>query len=638
MKKRLMLLALTGFLLSGCGEPSNNEPINPPDENEDNDDKPDNPDIDPGDEEEVINPDITPFTKISELTKYINETAPALEQKNGVTFEREFIYSYEDIYATITREIKETGTSYSNDTLVIKGERTLSRDYPEDDYLEDEKETDTYDSITSLKDGVYYSVVDYKESNDNDDSYKEDYNAENESKYKENTSLSNYKNLSSYLDDYVKGKYVTNGASDKVTSTVDTTSGNFVTTFTMTDETENEYGKYLTEASFTVNFLKDGNFAGFLFEYDEYAYGYDELGNYTDETFLVSSITEKVTLGYGDKTEYDFSELDPVDYFMTDFDVNVCVFDTILGESTPADINAFPYDEYISVEATNVAPEKTIDKDLEIVNSSNQEVIVESYGQFKAIGLGKTTLTVKSTYGLTKEIEVTVVAPDLTAISPRFTSELHFVGQDETLYIDYESENTLDKFYIKNLNEDVVNVSEIEDLVDGIACADLEFLKAGKATLEFYREKDNRLLNTITFEVVEALSDEEMKSNLIGTWYGDLENTHTGEMIKEAVKIEFIDDSKAELTLLSDDTGFTLDVNKPYELNYSFKENAATESRKDRMEIEFSDLKFMVADKEYIYDSNAGFYYRDGKTLLISFTISDSQQFGFTLEFDAYKK
>ena len=638
MKKRLMLLALTGFLLSGCGEPSNNEPINPPDENEDNDDKPDNPDIDPGDEEEVINPDITPFTKISELTKYINETVPALEQKNGVTFEREFIYSYEDIYATITREIKETGTSYSNDTLVIKGERTLSRDYPEDDYLEDEKETDTYDSITSLKDGVYYSVVDYKESNDNDDSYKEDYNAENESKYKENTSLSTYKNLSSYLDDYVKGKYVTNGASDKATSTVDTTSGNFVTTFTMTDETENEYGKYLTEASFTVNFLKDGNFAGFLFEYDEYAYGYDELGNYTDETFLISSITEKVTLGYGDKKEYDFSELDPVDYFMTDFDVNVCVFDTILGESTPADINAFPYDEYISVEATNVAPEKTIDKDLEIVNSSNQEVIVESYGQFKAIGLGKTTLTVKSTYGLTKEIEVTVVAPDLTAISPRFTSELHFVGQDETLYIDYESENTLDKFYIKNLNEDVVNVGEIEDLVDGIACADLEFLKAGKATLEFYREKDNRLLNTITFEVVEALSDEEMKSNLIGTWYGDLENTHTGEMIKEAVKIEFIDDSKAELTLLSDDTGFTLDVNKPYELNYSFKENAATESRKDRMEIEFSDLKFMVADKEYIYDSNAGFYYRDGKTLLISFTISDSQQFGFTLEFDAYKK
>ena len=638
MKKRLMLLALTGFLLSGCGEPSNNEPINPPDENEDNDDKPDNPDIDPGDEEEVINPDITPFTKISELTKYINETVPALEQKNGVTFEREFIYSYEDIYATITREIKETGTSYSNDTLVIKGERTLSRDYPEDDYLEDEKETDTYDSITSLKDGVYYSVVDYKESNDNDDSYKEDYNAENESKYKENTSLSTYKNLSSYLDDYVKGKYVTNGASDKVTSTVDTTSGNFVTTFTMTDETENEYGKYLTEASFTINFLKDGNFAGFLFEYDEYAYGYDELGNYTDETFLISSITEKVTLGYGDKIEYDFSELDPVDYFMTDFDVNVCVFDTILGESTPADINAFPYDEYISVEATNVVPEKTIDKDLEIVNSSNQEVIVESYGQFKAIGLGKTTLTVKSTYGLTKEIEVTVVAPDLTAISPRFTSELHFVGQYETLYIDYESENTLDKFYIKNLNEDVVNVGEIEDLVDGIACADLEFLKTGKATLEFYREKDNKLLNTITFEVVEALSDEEMKSNLIGTWYGDLENTHTGEMIKEAVKIEFIDESKAELTLLSDDTGFTLDVNKPYELTYSFKENAASESRKDRMEIEFSDLTFMVADEEYIYDSNAGFYYRDGKTLLISFTISDSQQFGFTLEFDAYKK
>ena len=638
MKKRLMLLALTGFLLSGCGEPRNNEPINPPDENEDNDDKPDNPDIDPGDEEEVINPDITPFTKISELTKYINETVPALEQNNGVTFAREFIYSYEDIYATVTREIKETGTSYSNDTLVIKGERTLSRDYPEDDYLEDEKETDKYDSITSLKDGVYYSVVDYKESNDNDDSYKEDYNAKNESKYKENTSLSTYKNLSSYLDDYVKGKYVTNGASDKVTSTVDTTSGNFVTTFTMTDETENEYGKYLTEASFTVNFLKDGNFAGFLFEYDEYAYGYDALGNYTDETFLISSITEKVTLGYGDKTEYDFSELDPVDYFMTDFDVNVCVFDTILGESTPADINAFPYDKYISVEATNVVPEKTIDKNLEIVNSSNQEVIAESYGQFKAIGLGKTTLTVKSTYGLTKEIEVTVVAPDLTAISPRFTSELHFVGQDETLYIDYESENTLDKFYIKNLNEDVVNVGEIEDLVDGIACADLEFLKAGKATLEFYREKDNKLLNSITFEVVEALTDEEMKSNLIGTWYGDLENTHTGEMIKEAVKIEFIDESKAELTLLSDDTGFTLDVNKPYELNYSFKENAATESRKDRMEIEFSDLKFMVADKEYIYDSNAGFYYRDGKTLLISFTISDSHQFGFTLEFDAYKK
>lgn len=640
MKKRFLLLALTGFLLSGCGEQVGKDPINPPDDNQDNDDKPDNPTPDPDsdDEEEVIDPDITPFTKISELTNYIKETVPSIEREKGLSYERSYSISYEDIYATVTREFKETGTSYANDTLVIKGEDTLLRDYPEDDYFEDETEKDTYDSITSLKDGVYYSVVDYKERDGNDDSYKEVFNSQNSEKYKENTSLSTNKYLSEYLDEYVKGKYVTNGASDKVESAIDTTNGSFVTTFTMTDETESEFGKYLTEAKFDIKFLKDGSFAGFLFEYDEYSYGYDSDGNYTDETFLVSSITDNVSLTYGDKTNYDFSDLDPLDYFMTDFEVTVCVFDTILGESTPVDKNAFPFGEHVSVSASNVKPETSIDKEIEIISSSNESVISESYGQFEAIGEGTTTLTVQSTYGITKEVEVTVIAPELTELKPRFTSELHFVGQDETLYIDYQDENTLDKFYVKNLSEDTVEVSEVQRLVEGIACVDLKFLRAGTGTLEFYKENDNKLLNSVTFEVVEPLSDEEMKNNLIGTWYGDLENTSTKEMIKEAVKIEFIDESKATLTILSGDTGFTLEVNQPYELTYSFKDDAASSSRKDRLELDFSDIKFMVADEEFTYDSNSGFYYRDGKTLLISFTISDETFYSFTLEFDAYKK
>ena len=635
MKKKYLLLALTGFLLTACGEQGIGDPNKPDDPNNPGETPVDpNPD-DPNEDKDPINPDIEPFEKISTLTTYLSEKALSFEQEKGVSFTRDARTGSQNMFSYDSEIFKETGTSYSNLNIIRKADITKIKDYPDGDIMSDEETKDSYDFITSVKGDYYYSVIDYKVDNYYDESVKEKYSLANANLYKQYTSLSNISSLINYFDTYVKGKYVTNGGTDKVTSTVDTTNGSFKTTFSLSYDSTDDFGKYLSEVSVNLDFSKEGYLTGYTFAYDNYSFGVDEYGNYTEDMILIMDLTDTVAITYGEKTEYDFSDLDPEDYFMTDYEVQVCSFDDIMSVTTPEDVSAFPYGEIIRVEATNVVPEKSIDKTLEIVSSSNEAVVKGTgYSEFEAVGEGKTTLTVVSTYGIQKQVEVTVVAPELTTITPRLTSQLHFVGQDEDLYIDYSPENTLDKYYITTENNDVVEVGEIEDLVTGTDVATLKFLKPGDVTLNFLREKDDKLLTQINFTVLEPLDDETLKTNILGTWYGDLESTKSGDMIKEAVKIEFNADGKGVLTLLTEDSGYTLDVNKPYEFTYTYLET----HREDRLEIELSAIKFNVVDTEFTYDSNRAFYYRDGKTLRVSFTVSDPNYYGYALEFDAYKK
>ena len=647
MRKRILLLTLSGFLLSSCGGQANEDVTKPPvdqggsgenNEGNNNNENDDNKDPD-DDKEEIINPDITPFEKISELTSYLSEEVPSKE-KEASSYKRELVNGENSLYSFNTETIKEEGRSYFNDTIVVSGTSSIFKDYPEDDYFEDETIEDEYQGITSLKDKVFYDVIDFKNDNERDESYKEAFDENKAQTYMDATNVSVSKDLNKYFDNYVKGRYLINGSSDKVTSTVNTKDGSFETSFSLSKDYSDDYGDYIEEVSVTLNFLKDGALAGYFFEFSQYSYLVDADNNPTDQTFLIASLSDKVTLSYEDKVEYDFASINPLDYFMTSFDVTVCSFDTIMSTSKPEDINAFPYNEYVTVQASNVLPEKSIDREIKIISSSNQEVIKPFADQYKAIGEGKTTLTVESTYGIKKEVEVTVVAPELETVTPRFTSSLHFVGQEDTLYLDYEPENTLDEYYFVNKNEDVVETSEIIGNVEGTDCIDLTYLKAGTVTLEFYRKKDDKLLNSITFEVIDPLDDETMKTNLLGEWYGDLEGSN-GSTIKEAVKIEFVDESNAILTILKEDTAFTLEVNKPYKLTYEHTNPDTGEGyngRKDRMEFSFSPISFNVGNQSLQYDDNDAYFYRDGKTLNISFKMSDQNYYGFTLEFDAYRK
>ena len=632
MKKRYLFLALTELMITSCGQTGNEGPIDPDDQ-----DNPGDKPVDPipDDPKDPINPDIETFEKISVLTTYLNEKVPSFEKEKAVSYTRNATQGYQNLYSYDSEVFKEEGRSYSNSTLILKAEISKTKDYPDGDYLEDETTTDSYDFITAVKDNVYYSVVDYKNDDSLDESYKENYNLSNASKYEEYTSISVSDNLVNYFNSFVKGKYLTNGSTDKVTSIVDTTDGSFTSTFALSYDSADDYGKYLCEVNVALDFKKEGYLAGYKFEFEQYAFSVDDYGNYTDETTLIQELSDEVKITYGEKTEYDFKDINPLDYFMTDYDVAVCSFDTIMSTSKVEDINAFPIGEIVRVEATNVVPEKSIDKALTIISSSNTKVISgNDFGEFEAIGEGTTTLTVLSTYGIKKEVEVMVVAPELTSINPRLTSKLHFVGQDEHLYIDFTPENTLEKYYITTENSDIVEVGEIEKLITGTDVATLKFLKAGDVTLKFYREKDDKFLTELKFTVNNPLDDETLKTNLLGAWYGELENTSNGTMIKDAVKIEFNEEGKGGLTLLSNNTGFTLEVNKTYEFTYSYLKT----TREDRLEINLSEIKFDVAGTEFTYSSNRAFYYRDGKTLLISFTVADPNYYGYTLEFDAYRK
>ena len=161
MRKRILLLALSGFLLSSCGGQANEDVTKPPvdqggsgennegNNNNENDDNK-NPD---DDKEEIINPDITPFEKISELTSYLSEEVPSKE-KEASSYKRELVNGENSLYSFNTETIKEEGRSYSNDTIVVSGTSSTFKDYPEDDYFQDETIEDEYQGITSLKDKV----------------------------------------------------------------------------------------------------------------------------------------------------------------------------------------------------------------------------------------------------------------------------------------------------------------------------------------------------------------------------------------------------------------------------------------------------------------------------------------------------
>lgn len=88
-----------------------------------------------------------------------------------------------------------------------------------------------------------------------------------------------------HLADYVQGKFVTNGSSDSLSSVFDTKTGNFSSSFTLSWNNTNEYGKYVNEVNFEIDFLKNGSLVGFLVEYNQFSYIYEN-GDYTEETLV----------------------------------------------------------------------------------------------------------------------------------------------------------------------------------------------------------------------------------------------------------------------------------------------------------------------------------------------------------------
>lgn len=631
MKKRLLFLLTLGFLISGCGvnEPPIGEDSNP------NIGEEENPDDDGGEikeeegQEEENNPDITPFSKISELISYVNNDL--VESREGISFVKQtYTYGYSSLYSFNIETTNLDINSYSNDITIIEGETSTFKDYPEDDYFEDETTSDSFISVTSIIDNSFYQAIDYLNNNDLDNAEKvENIEEKDLPTFKENLYPDVDSQLSMHLADYAQGKFVTNGSSDSLSSVVDTKTGNFSSSFTLSWNNTNEYGKYVNEVNFEIDFLKNGSLAGFLVEYNQFSYIYEN-GDYTEETELISTLKDEVKISYDTKTEYDFKEINPLDYFLTDYKISVYSLDTIMSTLTEEDSSQFPLGEIIEVKANECVPLKALDTKLEIESSSDSSVISESHGQFKAVGEGKTTLNVFSENGIKKSIEVKVVAPSLERVNLRINGRVHLVGETETLYIDYYPENTLDEFYLVNKNNDLVSITEIEDLLSGTKCVDLTFLNEGTATIEVYKTSDDSLLSSIQIEISSKITRDEAKNQILGTWIGDLPSGNNPSIILEdAIKIEFLDETTGRLTILKENTGYTLTINQPYEFTY----NELAETRSDCIEFSLSSIDFYVADTKFSYDSNRVRFYLDGKTLLVSFTVSDPNYYGFSLEF-----
>ena len=132
-------------------------------------------------------------TTITSLFNYINTEANSLELKDGASFSRSQS-SYEvGVYSIIESDLEEQGKSYSNDALVIDGNKKTTTTY---DYLNDPViKNESYKKLNQIDGEYLYEIVDYKDGKEKDSATKTEIDGVNEKESYSKTGLGITSNL-----------------------------------------------------------------------------------------------------------------------------------------------------------------------------------------------------------------------------------------------------------------------------------------------------------------------------------------------------------------------------------------------------------------------------------------------------------
>lgn len=560
----------------------------------------------------------TPFKTMTELLKHIQGDGDDLEDHYGKKASRTLMTKevgiFGDSYKQKTYAVSVS--SYSNDAKVFETNQTIENVSPNYEN-ENWKHEDHYYEVLSTLGETFYDVIDYDKNLDNDDAIKA---------YKIGTDISQAEiqktvnlglcySFNAYMTAYVLPELIA-GADDIHPTLLDGGSFKYDGAIAKTT-TDSNYGlTYRESGAYTVTFDKKGMLVSYSFHLLT-----ESASTGTNNYGLVSEVQDDfAVLDSGLKTPSESLPLNPMDYYLTDYEIQICVDDG-LGQTNsvqPVDKNAFPVGTRVAAKVLNPTPSKALDTKLSFVSSSDNAVIsVSEGGVAKSVAPGTCTLTLKSESGIEKTIEVTVVNPPLTSLELNMYASHVYVGEKQTIYVTRKPSNNEDTLVATlNVTEDVAKIEKgnydyVFYLTLYKACDNL--------VVTVYSESNPEVKATLSCKVTEKLTEEEALAGVRGKTlyaaYGDNPKANTLHFGEDGTGY-FVNNDKSQ--------GLLFEVGKRYDFTY---ENGEMDYRKIPT-LKVSSISVESAET-YTYTNNYAWVAWDLSTVDLYLNLESEELFYF---------
>ncbi len=573
------------------------------------------------------------FTTLTDLMDYVAGEGIDQEIASATKYERNS-KAVDVSLLTTTTTITEEGHAYADDVLYVSGHQKVES---VDEYFPElnETEEDDYEFLAKVIDDTLYQVTDYATGKDNDSARKDAVSAFLPGQVELITSTNVISKFVSFYEAYFASRVV--AGFDDIVPTRNEYNEEIYRHAEKWNENLSGY-QFENTASFTLAINASGQISEFTCEY--------ECLGLEDGSLIgtpVESYSENFVITYGEKVESSDTlvPLNPLDYFLTDYTPTLYWYDELSSERYEVEATSFPYDCYLEAVAGNTTPEKALDTDLTVIDSSNEEVIkiityTDGDCSVKAIGVGTSTLTVRSESGITKTIDVTVVAPAIDEILLNIPSTHMYVGETDFVILIAEPSNSLQIVALRSSDNVKISKDEEGDYF-------VTYLSEGPAYIEAYVEENPSMSKRFEFVIEKALTREEIIDSIYGTWTGDLPDQWYTETIEDAVTITFTKEVGSEegtykgtFTLNKEGTGFTFEVGKAYEFDWKI-EPALGENDIETVEISISTISFSTDVFDYVYDNNHATFDANGTSAHLDLQFSDPDYWTFWLSCDLSK-
>ncbi len=489
-----------------------------------------------GQQEESTKPIKTPAT-LSDLQILLSNTSFHLEGNETKQATRKTIEVMQELFSTKTTTTQETLIAYEGPYAITEG--TQDRIHTNFDFESDifNPVHKKYTAFSGKYENMYYEIKDYEGGKEDDKASRKTIQTEsNDGDISlEDVTIYSTMNASNYANFYLETYFVP-VLSGTYSLTATETKNDFRYTLNAESSKTDEFGETRTVSNISLDFLKDGFLKSFEMQFTMYAKDYDEEGTLGNE-YVYTKVTDTCQIERGKRQKAPQTpKIVPTNYWLTDYEIQLQA--NMLLSTTDCDADDVPVDFYILAKAINVTPELAIDTKLEIIDSSNQDVIsVSSVGVVKSIGGGTTTLTVRSESGIEKTIEATVKVPDATSIRIEIYSSSFFVGEEYNIFTYVTPENSREE-YDYTVSNDNARIIMDKDNDPVLVCE-----KAGEVTITATSKTNPSISASKTVTITQKLTVEEVKANIVGTWV-DVENNQQ--------KITFHSDNTGHFTFFED--------------------------------------------------------------------------------------
>lgn len=474
-----------------------------------------------------VDPDDFTMT-INEFSYFLQDTSYDLEAEESNSSTRKITQVEQQAYAIETSVIEETLTMYEGPYAIIEGTENITYkstdDILTDDYEGFQPKIDTYTSFRGVYEGTFYQIDDYGKGKDRDYAGKLEINKEimeHELDWESSTQAAYF--VDYYVFDLF-GIYLTDYYELVPNYVAETNELEYFIEFK--DTTQDTYGIVYSTAELFFSMNTDGFITSYVYRYTEKAKDYNEAGQLGNE-YLLYSITDEVTVNRGEKnTALETLPIVPTNYWLQSFDIQMVA--TLLDEEIVCPNDKIPAKYYVEARAVNIYPEKALDTDLIILESSDNEVIeVNQYGVVSSKKGGTTTLKIQSVGGINKTLEVSVFEESISAIRVELYSSHFYVGEKYGIYEYITPENAIDSIVWSIDNPEIAEL-----IIDDRGYASLKCTGVGTVTITATSVKDPTVTGTKTIRITEKQNEETLRSLITAKEWTNIDSEFPNDVIR----------------------------------------------------------------------------------------------------------